>query len=81
MSAKRKRVALSLEKKVLIINRAVDRSESVKKLADEFGMSEQTMRDLIKQKNDIFKFISCAESSSELSTLYTNMHITLYICT
>lgn len=73
MSAKRKRVVLSLEKKVLIINRAVDRGESVKKLADEFGVGEQTVRDLIKQKNDIFKFLSCAESTSELSAARKTM--------
>jgi len=61
MSAKRKRVDLSLEKKVLIINWAVDHGESVQKLANEFGVGQQTVRDLIKQKNEIFKFISCAE--------------------
>lgn len=65
MSAKRKRVVLSLEKKVLIINRAVDHGESVQKLANEFGVGQQTVRDLIKQKNEIFKFISCAEVSAK----------------
>ncbi|KAL4126727.1 hypothetical protein QTP88_010936 [Uroleucon formosanum] len=65
MSVKRKRVVLSLEKKVLIINWAVDHGESVQKLANEFGVGQQTVRDLIKQKNEIFKFISCAEVSAK----------------
>ncbi|KAE9523100.1 hypothetical protein AGLY_016506 [Aphis glycines] len=43
MSAKRKRVVLCLEKKVLIINRAVDHGESVQKLANEFGVGQQTV--------------------------------------
>ena len=65
MSVKQKCVVLSLEKKVLIINRVVDHGESVQKLANEFGVGQQTVRDLIKQKNEIFKFISCAEVSAK----------------
>lgn len=65
MSAKRNCVVLSLEKKVLIINRVVDHGESVQKLANEFGVGQQTVRVLIKQKNEIFKFISCAEVSAK----------------
>lgn len=42
MSAKWKGVVHSLEKKVLNINWVVDRGESVKTLADEFGVGEQT---------------------------------------
>lgn len=69
MSAKRKRVVLSLEKKVLIINWAVDRGESVQKLANEFGVDQQTVHDLIKHINKIFKFISCAELSAARKTM------------
>ncbi|XP_050526828.1 jerky protein homolog-like [Daktulosphaira vitifoliae] len=69
MSVKRKRIVLSLEKKVLIINRAVDHGESIQKLADEFGVGQQTVRDLIKQKNEIFKFISCPELSATRKTM------------
>ena len=63
MNAKHKRVVLSLEKKVLIINRAVDHVESEKNLLDKFGVGKQKVRDLIKRKGDIFQFISSAEPS------------------
>jgi len=73
MSAKRKR--FSREKNVDYKPGCRSRGESVKKLANEFGVGEQTVRDLIKLENYIFKFISCAESSSELPTLYTHICI------
>jgi len=54
---------------MLIINRAVDGhdGECVQKLANDFGVGQQfeTVRDLNKQNNDIFNFISCAELSAK----------------
>ena len=43
MSAKLKNFVLSLEKKVWIINRAVDHNESIKKLDDEFNVDEKAV--------------------------------------
>ncbi|XP_056636254.1 jerky protein homolog-like [Diorhabda sublineata] len=68
MASKRKRVVLSLEQKVFIINRVLDRGESVRKVAGEFGVGEQTVRDLIKRKDEILRFISSADSTSLLAS-------------
>lgn len=51
MSQKRKRIVLTIEQKLEIINRVVDKGESVKKLSAEFGVGEQTVRDIVKKKH------------------------------
>lgn len=50
MSQKRKRIVLTIEQKLEIINRVVDKGESVKKLSAEFGVGEQRVRDIVKKK-------------------------------
>lgn len=60
-------------KKNVDYNHIVAYGEIIKKLADEFVVGEQTVRDLIKRKDDIFKFISCAESSTKLSAVRKTM--------
>lgn len=71
MSTKRKRTVLSLKKKVEIINRVVDKSESVKKIAIEYGIGEQTVRDLIKNRKDILQFVCSSESIASCSSRKT----------
>jgi hypothetical protein len=71
MATKRKRVVLSIDQKVTIINRAVDNGENIKKLSVEFGVGVQTVRDLIKRKSEIFNFISTADTTAAASTRKT----------
>nr|BAN21014.1 unkown protein [Riptortus pedestris] len=63
MSQKRKRVVLTLEQKLAIINR-VEKGESVKKLSTEFGIGEQTVRDILKKKKDISGFVSSSAQTT-----------------
>lgn len=59
---KRKRVVLSLQQKLEIIDR-LEKGISVQSLASEYNVGEQTVRDIRKKKTDLMKFTSCAESS------------------
>lgn len=62
---KRKRVVLSIQKKLEIIEH-IEKGRSAKSLATEYNIGEQTVRYLIKKKMDVLKFASTADSSSGL---------------
>eukprot|EP00102_Acyrthosiphon_pisum_P019793 XP_016657003.1 PREDICTED: jerky protein homolog-like [Acyrthosiphon pisum] len=64
MSAKRKRVVLSLEKKMLIINRAVDHGESVQKLANKFSFI--SCAEVLAKKRKTMKNSSLSDMESAL---------------
>lgn len=76
MSQKRKRIVLTIEQKLEIINRVVDKGESVKKLSAEFGVGEQTVRDIVKKKN-IFDFVASAETMCSSSSRKTMENSTI----
>lgn len=63
MDKKRKRVVLSIEQKLQVIEK-YEKGRSVKSLKDEYGVGDQTVRDLIKNKSELLKFACSADSSS-----------------
>lgn len=64
-SVKRKRVVLSIQQKLEIIN-LLEKGRTVKSIKDEYNIGEQTVRDIRGQKDNLLKFASAAESSSGL---------------
>lgn len=62
-SGKRKRVVLSLENKICILDRLA-RGERATKLATEFGIGNATVTDLKKNEAKIRAFVSSMESLS-----------------
>jgi hypothetical protein len=59
---KRKRVVLSIQQKLEIIEQ-LEKSRNAKQLALQFGIGEQTVRDLEKKKNKLISFASSPSSS------------------
>ena len=62
MSTKRKRAVLSIKDKQIIISRL----EKGTNLAQEFGISEQQISDIRKNKDKILKFTDNIETSKRL---------------
>jgi hypothetical protein len=54
---KRKCVVLSIQQKLEIIEQS-EKSRNAKQLALQFGINEQTVRDLEKKKNELISFSS-----------------------
>ena len=65
MSTKRKRAALSIKDKQIIISR-LDKGEKGTNLAQEFGISKQQISDIRKNKDKILKFTDSIETSEGL---------------
>lgn len=63
MDRKRKRIVLSIEQKLHIIEK-FEKGKSVKSLKDEYGVGDQTVRDIIKNKSELLKFACSSDSSS-----------------
>lgn len=63
MALKRKRVVLTAEKKLEIIKRR-KRGETITLLANEYGVGQQTVRDLVKQQPKLEKFVSMCETTA-----------------
>lgn len=63
---KRKRVVLTIESKIKIIER-FQCGEKIAKLADEYEVGNTTVRDIIKNREKILQFASTADSSSGLN--------------
>lgn len=76
MTTKRKRVSLTLKEKVVILKR-VDRGESVLKLAAEYGIGRQTIRDLMKKKHRIFEFMLTPAATSDRKSMKVTSLINL----
>lgn len=60
---KRKRVVLSIQQKLEIIKQFED-GKSAKTLSQDYGIGDQTVRDLVKQKDKFLKFACSSDSSS-----------------
>jgi hypothetical protein len=63
VSQKRKRVVLSIQQKLEIIEK-LEKGHLVKVLAKDYGIGEQTVRDLKKKKNELISFACASDSSS-----------------
>jgi transposase-like protein len=74
MDKKRKRNVLSIQQKLQIIEQ-FEKGKTVKSLKDEYGVGDQTVRDLIKKKNDILKFACSSDSSSGMKKTQNNEKI------
>lgn len=66
MSNKRKRVVLAIEKKLEIIKK-FDNGASVKNLVIQYGVGDQTVRDILKNKTKILEFSATSDSVSGMS--------------
>jgi tRNA G10 N-methylase Trm11 len=71
---KRKRVVPSIQQKLEIIEQ-LEKSRNAKQLALQFGIGEQTVRDLEKKKNNVISF--AASSSSSGMTIRKTMKVKL----
>jgi hypothetical protein len=58
---KRKRVVLTIAKKLQIVERAKN-GESISKLVSEFNIGNQTARDIIKKKDKLHKFVTFSDT-------------------
>ena len=65
MSTKRKRAVLSIKDKQIVISR-LDKGEKGTNLAQKFGISEQQISDIRKNKDKILKFTDSIETSEGL---------------
>lgn len=76
----RKRVSLTIEKKLEIIERH-ENGESQKSLADKFNVGRTTISDILKRKNKFFNFMNHGHDRSEnlkrRRTLRKNPHSVL----
>lgn len=70
MDQKRKRTVLSIEQKLKIIEK-YERGQSVKSLKEEYGVGDQTIRDIVKKKSDLLKFACSSDSSSGMKNRKT----------
>lgn len=60
---KRKRVVLSIQQKLEIIEK-LEKGQSVKVLANDYGIGEQTVRDLKKKKSELLSFACSSDTAS-----------------
>lgn len=70
MSETRKRKVLSLEQKLEVIKK-VDKNESVKKVALEYDVGVQTVRDIFKNKGKLEKFVQNTDTARALKNRKT----------
>ncbi|XP_028661789.1 jerky protein homolog-like [Erpetoichthys calabaricus] len=59
--AKRKRVVLSIATKLQIVERA-EKGESIAKLSSEFNIGNQTVRDIVRKKDELYKFVTSSDA-------------------
>lgn len=67
MSEKRKRVVLTIQKKLEIINKMEEGSTGTRNLALLYNVGETTIRDIWKKKDKIIQFASSSDSAKGLS--------------
>lgn len=75
---KRKRVVLSIQQKLEIIKQFED-GKSAKTLSQDYGIGDQTVRDLIKQKDKSLKFAWSSDSVSGMKKQKTMKSLLLKI--
>uniref|UniRef100_A0A8C4RMN9 HTH CENPB-type domain-containing protein n=1 Tax=Erpetoichthys calabaricus TaxID=27687 RepID=A0A8C4RMN9_ERPCA len=61
LSVKRKRVVLSIATKLQIVECAENR-ESIAKLSSEFNIGNQTVRDIVRKKDELYKFVTSSDT-------------------
>ena len=83
MAAVKKRVHLSLEKKIEVIKAAEKGNSSIRSLAQEFDCGQTQIAEILKKKNDILAVYSSNASKSKQVTRpkqseYAELNQTLY---
>uniref|UniRef100_A0A8C4TJD3 Jerky protein homolog-like n=1 Tax=Erpetoichthys calabaricus TaxID=27687 RepID=A0A8C4TJD3_ERPCA len=68
--AKRKRVVLSIATKLQIVERA-EKGESIAKLSSEFNIVNQTVRDIVRKKDELYKFVTSSDTFNGTSACKT----------
>uniref|UniRef100_A0A8C8T197 Uncharacterized protein n=1 Tax=Pelusios castaneus TaxID=367368 RepID=A0A8C8T197_9SAUR len=67
---KRKRVVLSIATKLQIVERA-EKGESIAKLSSEFNIGNQTVRDIVRKKDELYKFVTSSDTFNGTSARKT----------
>uniref|UniRef100_A0A8C8SCB4 Uncharacterized protein n=1 Tax=Pelusios castaneus TaxID=367368 RepID=A0A8C8SCB4_9SAUR len=70
VGVKRKRVVLSIATKLQIVERA-EKGESIAKLSSEFNIGNQTVRDIVRKKDELYKFVTSSDTFNGTSARKT----------
>ena len=75
MDKNRKRIVLSIQKKLEIIKK-LEKGQTVKSLNDRYGIGDQMVCDLVKKKVELLKFACSSDSSSGMKKRKTMKKLT-----
>lgn len=75
MSEKRKKVVLSIQEKLELIN-TIEKGTSKKQISLQYGIGESTFRDIFKQNDKLMKFASASDNCSSMKKRKTMTTIT-----